>query len=106
MSGRGQRENEKSKQEGAAKLYQAQLGMPKNKRLLKLLNVYRLVCGALMLMVASLAENSWFTLYDPSLVSFNEMTGSGFDPRKARGFIDVQALHMWASERARHRTRQ
>src|SRR5438876_7993388 len=36
-------------------------------RLLKLLNVYRLVCGALMLMVASLAENSWFTLYDPSL---------------------------------------
>jgi hypothetical protein len=35
-------------------------------------------------------------------IVFNEMTGDGFDPRKARGFIDVQALHMWASERARH----
>ncbi|MHB8576678.1 MAG: hypothetical protein ACYDCQ_15245, partial [Dehalococcoidia bacterium] len=42
------------------------------------------------------------TLYDPKLVSFNEMTGDGFDPRKARGFIDVLALHMWAGERARH----
>ena len=31
-------ENDKTKQEGAVKLYQAQLGMPKNKRLLKLLN--------------------------------------------------------------------
>ncbi|MFN8557152.1 MAG: hypothetical protein U0531_07295 [Dehalococcoidia bacterium] len=29
------------------------------------------------------------------------MTGKGYDPRKARGFIDVQALHMCASERAR-----
>ena len=30
--------NEKTKQDGAAKLYQAQLGMPKNKKLLKFLN--------------------------------------------------------------------
>ena len=42
------------------------------------------------------------SLYDPKLVSFDDMTGTGFDPRKARGFIDVQALHMWASEKARH----
>jgi len=48
------------------------------------------------------ARSSPFTLYDPQLVSFDDMTGAGFDPRKARGFIDVQALHMWATERARH----
>jgi argininosuccinate synthase len=42
------------------------------------------------------------SLYDPKLVSFDDMTGTGYDPKKARGFIDVQALHMWASERARH----
>jgi argininosuccinate synthase len=42
------------------------------------------------------------SLYDPQLVSFDDMTGTGYDPKKARGFIDVQALHMWASERARH----
>jgi argininosuccinate synthase len=42
------------------------------------------------------------SLYDPALVSFDDMTGMGYDPKKARGFIDVQALHMWASERARH----
>lgn len=42
------------------------------------------------------------TLYDPQLVSFDDMTGTGFDPRKSRGFIDVQALHLWAAERARH----
>jgi hypothetical protein len=33
------------------------------------------------------------------------MTGTGYDPRKARGFIDVQALHMYVSERVRHQTR-
>ncbi len=48
------------------------------------------------------ARWSAHSLYDPKLVSFDDMTGSGFDPRKARGFIDVQALHMWASEKARH----
>ena len=48
------------------------------------------------------ARSSPHTLYDPKLVSFDDMTGDGFDPRKARGFIDVQALHMWAAERARH----
>jgi argininosuccinate synthase len=42
------------------------------------------------------------TLYDPTLASFDDMTGTGYDPRKARGFIDVQALHLWAAERARH----
>ncbi|MEZ4589181.1 MAG: hypothetical protein R2909_22640 [Gemmatimonadales bacterium] len=31
-------ENDKTKQDAATMLYQAQLGMPKNKRLLKLLN--------------------------------------------------------------------
>jgi hypothetical protein len=30
------------------------------------------------------------------------MTGTGYDPRKARGFIDVQALHMYATEKMRH----
>jgi argininosuccinate synthase len=64
-------------------------------------SLVRLFKGA----VLPVARSSPHTLYDPSLVSFNEMTGSGFDPRKARGFIDVQALHMWASERARHRAR-
>jgi len=42
------------------------------------------------------------SLYDPQLVSFDDMTGGSFDPKQARGFIDVQALHLWASERARH----
>jgi argininosuccinate synthase len=48
------------------------------------------------------ARSSPHSLYDPTLASFDDMTGTGFDPRKARGFIDVQALHMWAAERARH----
>jgi hypothetical protein len=30
------------------------------------------------------------------------MTGRGFYPQMARGFIDVQALHMYVSERVRH----
>jgi hypothetical protein len=30
------------------------------------------------------------------------MTGRGYDPRKARGFIDVQALHLYVAERVRH----
>jgi argininosuccinate synthase len=42
------------------------------------------------------------SLYDPALASFNDMTGEGYDPRKARGFIDIQAFHLWAAERARH----
>ncbi|MFN8557156.1 MAG: argininosuccinate synthase [Dehalococcoidia bacterium] len=49
-----------------------------------------------------LARWSPHTLYDPTVSSFDDMTGAGYDPRKARGFIDVQALHMYASERARH----
>jgi argininosuccinate synthase len=48
------------------------------------------------------ARSSPYSLYDPLLASFNDMTSTGFDPTKARGFIDVQALHMWAAERARH----
>ncbi|HEY7295507.1 MAG TPA: argininosuccinate synthase, partial [Dehalococcoidia bacterium] len=61
-------------------------------------SLVRLYKGA----VLSVARWSEASLYDPGLVSFNDMTGTGFDPRKARGFIDVQALHMWAAERARH----
>ncbi len=61
-------------------------------------SLVRLYKGA----VLPVARWSAASLYDPGLVSFNDMTGSGFDPRKARGFIDVQALHMWAAERARH----
>jgi argininosuccinate synthase len=49
-----------------------------------------------------LARWSPYTLYDPAISSFDDMTGTGYDPRKARGFIDVQALHMYVSERTRH----
>ena len=49
------------------------------------------------------ARSSPNTLYDPALASFNDMTGGVYDPKKARGFIDVQALHLWAAEHARHR---
>jgi argininosuccinate synthase len=45
------------------------------------------------------------SLYDPKLSSFESMTGTALDPQKARGFIDVQALHLWAAERARHSAR-
>lgn len=47
------------------------------------------------------ARWSPFSLYDPTVSSFDDMTGRGFDPTKARGFIDVQALHMYATERQR-----
>jgi argininosuccinate synthase len=50
--------------------------------------------------VARWSPNS---LYDPQISAFDDMTGGAFDPKKARGFIDVQAMHMWMSERARHR---
>jgi argininosuccinate synthase len=52
--------------------------------------------------VTPLARFSPYTLYDPTIASFDDMTGRGYDPRKARGFIDVQALHMYVSERVRH----
>jgi argininosuccinate synthase len=52
--------------------------------------------------VTPLARFSPYTLYDPTIASFDDMTGTGYDPRKARGFIDVQALHMYVSERVRH----
>lgn len=52
--------------------------------------------------VARWSPNS---LYDPQLSSFESMTGTALDPEKARGFIDVQALHLWAAERARHQAR-
>lgn len=50
----------------------------------------------------ALARWSPYSLYDPTVASFDDMTGTGYDPRKARGFIDVQALHMYATERQRH----
>ncbi|MBI2760248.1 MAG: argininosuccinate synthase [Chloroflexi bacterium] len=50
----------------------------------------------------AIARSSPFTLYDPAIASFDDMTGKGYDPQKARGFIDVQALHMYASEKMRH----
>jgi argininosuccinate synthase len=46
------------------------------------------------------------SLYDPQLSSFESMTGTALDPRDARGFIKVQALPMWAAERARHQARK
>jgi argininosuccinate synthase len=55
------------------------------------------------LAVARYSPNS---LYDPQLSSFESMTGTALDPQKARGFIDVQALHYWAAERARHNARK
>lgn len=53
--------------------------------------------------VARWSPNS---LYDPQLSSFESMTGTALDPEKARGFIDVQALHYWAAERARHEAKK
>jgi argininosuccinate synthase len=50
----------------------------------------------------AVARSSPYSLYDPAVSAFDDMTGSVFDPKKARGFIDVQALHMWMTERARH----
>ncbi len=48
------------------------------------------------------ARWSPYSLYDPTIASFDDMTGRGYDPRKARGFIDVQALHLYVAERVRH----
>jgi argininosuccinate synthase len=53
----------------------------------------------------AVARGSAGSLYDPQLSSFETMTGTALDPEKARGFIDVQALHLWNAERARHSTR-
>jgi argininosuccinate synthase len=50
----------------------------------------------------AVARSSPHSLYDPAVSAFDDMTGAGFDPKSARGFIDVQALHMWMAERARH----
>jgi argininosuccinate synthase len=50
----------------------------------------------------AVARSSPHSLYDPAISAFDDMTGTVFDPKKARGFIDVQALHMWMTERARH----
>jgi argininosuccinate synthase len=51
----------------------------------------------------AVARSSPNTLYDPAISAFDDMTGTAFDPKMARGFIDVQALHMWMTERVRHR---
>jgi len=53
---------------------------------------------------AAIAVARWSpnTLYDPEVSSFEQMTGTALDPQKARGFIDTQAHHLWAAERARH----
>jgi argininosuccinate synthase len=61
-------------------------------------SLLRLYKGS-MLPVARWSPHS---LYDRTIASFDDMTGRGYDPRKARGFIDVQALHMYVTERARH----
>jgi argininosuccinate synthase len=61
-------------------------------------SLVRLYKGA----VLPVARWSPATLYDPGLAAFTDRTGAGFDPRPARGFIDGQALHPWAAERARH----
>jgi argininosuccinate synthase len=50
----------------------------------------------------AVARSSPHSLYDPAISAFDDMTGAVFDPKKARGFIDIQALHMWMTERARH----
>lgn len=55
------------------------------------------------LAVARWSPNS---LYDPEVSSFEQMTGTALDPQKARGFIDTQAHHLWAAERARHNAKK
>jgi argininosuccinate synthase len=50
----------------------------------------------------AMARSSPNSLYDPAISAFDDMTGTSFDPKLARGFIDVQALHLWMAERARH----
>ncbi len=50
-----------------------------------------------------MARSSPYSLYDLTVASFDDMTGRGYDPRKARGDFDVQALHMYAAERMRRR---
>lgn len=50
------------------------------------------------------ARYSPYSLYDPTIASFDDMTGRGYDPKMARGFIDVQALHMHVAEKMRHTT--
>jgi argininosuccinate synthase len=52
------------------------------------------------------ARHSPNTLYDPTISSFESMTGTALDPQDAKGFIKVQALSKWAAEQARHRARQ
>jgi argininosuccinate synthase len=61
-------------------------------------SVVRLFKGSAL----AVARSSPHSLYDPAISAFDDMTGTAFDPKKARGFIDVQALHMWMTERARH----
>jgi argininosuccinate synthase len=73
-------------------------GLPENQRPVTGWSLVRLYKGAAL----PVARSSPFSLYDPQISSFDDMTGGAFDPQKARGFIDVQALHMWMTERIRH----
>ena len=54
----------------------------------------------------AVARSSPNSLYDPEVSSFEQMTGTALDPQKARGFIDTQAHHLWAAERARHNAKK
>ena len=73
--------------------------IPENQRPVTGWSLVRLYKGSAL----AVARSSPHSLYDPAISAFDDMTGTVFDPKKARGFIDVQALHMWMTERARHR---
>lgn len=73
-------------------------GLAENQRPVTGWSLVRLYKGAAL----TVARSSPHSLYDPAISAFDDMTGTVFDPKKARGFIDVQALHMWMTERARH----
>jgi argininosuccinate synthase len=72
--------------------------LEENQRAVTGWSLVRLYKGAAL----AVARSSPHSLYDPAVSAFDDMTGTVFDPKKARGFIDVQALHMWMTERARH----
>ncbi|MGI8552180.1 MAG: argininosuccinate synthase [Dehalococcoidia bacterium] len=73
-------------------------GLPEDQRPVTGWSLIRLYKGSAL----AVARSSPTSLYDPSLSAFDDMTGGVFDPMKARGFIDVQALHMWMTERVLH----
>lgn len=75
--------------------------LPENQATVSGWSLVRLYKGSAL----PVARSSPYSLYDPQLSAFDDMTGAVYDPTKARGFIDVQALHMWMTERVASRLR-